>query len=95
MKTKPRPTSDAGTTSNHRKVHSMQTPPIRDITYDYLLAAGQWAGAHAVLRRKIAEYSLDGQRLGGVPFPWTSPSIYDDRIDEKRAEVEHACYVLA
>ncbi|GEM_PF-3147493 len=66
------------------------------MTIDDFLARGIYgAGNDERIYRRIAEFTVDGERLGAIPFDSVSGSRNDPRLSDRRAEIQSAAYTLA
>lgn len=65
------------------------------MTYDEIIASGRLAGQTLALWRRMADYSLDGIRLGSVEFQTKSRSANDVFLARKVGEIHEASLVLA
>jgi len=63
--------------------------------YDDMIARGAWSGAHLELRKRMADYLVDGVRLGTVDWRSRSGSRNDARLHRDSAEALTAALILA
>jgi hypothetical protein len=66
------------------------------MNYDDMFKRGLWgSGPLLELRKIIAEYRVDGIRLGGIDFVSKSGSANQPSLSKRRAEIESAAFLLA
>lgn len=64
------------------------------MTYDERIASGVWEGSHLRLRSRMADYLVDGTRLGSICWPSRSGSPNDPHLDVASGELLSAALIL-
>jgi hypothetical protein len=72
-----------------------QSPNSVDVTHDELIAMGIWSGRVLEMRKRMAEYFVDGKRFGSVNLETKSGSPNDPHLAQRISEITTAAMVLA
>lgn len=64
-------------------------------TYDAFIRSNVWNGRQKTLRTRMAEYLVDGRRLGSIVWPTQSGSESDSTLDKSSREILAAALTLS
>jgi hypothetical protein len=65
------------------------------VTHDEIIANGYWSGDILELRKRTAEYTVNGKRLGSIDWRTKSGHSGDTMLEKSDSEVLTAAFVLA
>jgi hypothetical protein len=65
------------------------------VTYDDLIDAENWSGENLEMRKRMAEYLVDGSRFGAMALKTRSGSPNDVHLDKRTKELLTACMVFS
>jgi hypothetical protein len=64
------------------------------VTYDDIIRRGTWGGKRGDMYKRMAEYKVDGVRLGGIDWPTRSGSRNDRRLETRANEILGAAMIV-
>lgn len=66
------------------------------MTYDEMIARGLFGtGKHSEMRQRMAEYMVDGKRLGAISWPSETGSLHSRRLSKDAGEILGSASILS